>query len=72
VKKNRSKKLCRNPFPTMAPSSISGGRKRKRGRRSWDERGSDAPGVCEPTHQTRGSQREETYGPGTHLILCLI
>jgi hypothetical protein len=56
----------------MAPPLISGGRKRKRGRRSWDEGGSDAPGVREPMHQARGSQREETHGPGTHLVLYSI
>jgi hypothetical protein len=53
----------------MAPSQ-SGGRKRKRGRREWDEGGSTsvARGVHEPAFQTRQSQREETHGPGTHLI----
>jgi hypothetical protein len=40
----------------MAPSQ-SGGRKRKRGRREWDEGGSTsiARGVREPTFQARQS-----------------
>jgi hypothetical protein len=59
-------------LPFMAPPSSSGGRKRKRGRRNWEEGGSGAPGVCEPMHQARGSQREETHGPGTHFVLYLI
>jgi hypothetical protein len=57
----------------MAPLQ-SGGRKRKRGRREWDEGGSTsaARGVHEPTFPAGQSQREETHGPGTHLVLCLI
>jgi hypothetical protein len=49
----------------MTPSSFSGGRKRKKGRRSWDEGGSDAPGAREPTLQARHNQRGEAHGPGT-------
>jgi hypothetical protein len=57
----------------MAPSQ-SGGRKRKRGRREWDEGGSTsgAHGAHEPTFQARHSQREEAYEPGTRLIFSLI
>jgi hypothetical protein len=57
----------------MKPSQ-SGGRKRKRGRREWDEGGSTsvARGVHEPTFQARQSQREETHEPGTRPILSLI
>jgi hypothetical protein len=56
----------------MAPSSFSGRRKRKRGRRNWDERGSDAPGACEPTLQARHSQRESAQEPGMRFNLPLI
>jgi hypothetical protein len=56
----------------MAPSSSLGGRKRKRGRRNWDEGGSSALGAHEPTFQARHSQREEAHELGTRLILYLI
>jgi hypothetical protein len=56
----------------MASSSSSGGRKRKRGRRSRDEGGPDAPGAREPTLQTRHSQRGEAHGPGTRSPFSLI
>jgi hypothetical protein len=55
----------------MAPPSSSGGRKRKRGRRNWEEGGSGAHGVHEPTFQARQSQREETHEPGTRPMLSL-
>jgi hypothetical protein len=61
-----------NSLPFMAPSSFSSGRKRKRGRRSWGEGGSDAPGAREPTLQEGRSKRESAHGPGTHLIFPLI
>jgi hypothetical protein len=50
----------------MAPS-LSGGRKRKRGRREWDEGGSTsgAHGAREPTHQVRYGRRGLVHGPGT-------
>jgi hypothetical protein len=58
----------------MAPPSLSGGRKRKRGRRDWDEgwSSSGARGVHELMRQEGHSQRGEAQGPGTRLILSLI
>jgi hypothetical protein len=58
----------------MAPSLSSGGRKRKRGRKDWDEGGSisGARDVREPMRQEGHSQRREAQGPGTCLILSLI
>jgi hypothetical protein len=55
-------------------SSLSGGRKRKIGRREWDEEGSSlgARSVHEPMHQEDCNQRGSVHGPGTCLILSLI
>jgi hypothetical protein len=54
----------------MAPPLLSGGRKRKRGRREKDKRGSTsgARGVCEPSLQERSDQREAAQEPGAYLL----
>jgi hypothetical protein len=72
-KKELKLEAVKNFFPSMTPS-LSVGRKRKRGRREWDEGGSNSGvhGACEPMHQARRGQRGSTHEPGTRLILSLI
>jgi hypothetical protein len=74
LRRRTESKNYTNSLPFMAPSSSSGGRKRKRGRRDWDEGGSvsGARSVREPMRQEGHSQRGEAQGSGTRLILSLI
>jgi hypothetical protein len=63
--RNFEERGCIQLYSTMAPSSPSRGRKRKRGRRERGEPSTGAPGVCEPKLPRENCQRGMAQEPGS-------